>query len=77
MALNIKNPHVEELATEVSEITGETKTEAIRRALEERRQRLAFQVVPDHRSEELRSFLEREVWSVIRARATSRRLSTR
>ena len=77
MALNIKNPQVEDLAAEVSEITGETKTEAIRRSLEERRQRLAFHVVPDHRAEELRSFLEREVWSVIRARATSRRLATR
>jgi antitoxin VapB len=73
MALNIKNPQVEELAAEVAEIAGETKTEAIRRALEERRQRLAFQVVRADRGEELRGFLEREVWSVIRARAASRR----
>ncbi|HLF57211.1 MAG TPA: type II toxin-antitoxin system VapB family antitoxin [Thermoanaerobaculia bacterium] len=76
MALNIKNPQVEDLAAEVAEITGETKTEAIRRALEERRQRLAFHVVHDDRAEDLRSFLEREVWSVIRARS-SRRLATR
>ena len=77
MALNIKNPLVEELATEIAGITGESKTEAIRRALEERRQRLSFQVVRENRGEELRSFLEREVWSVIRARAASRRLATR
>ena len=77
MALNIKNPHVEDLATEIAELTGETKTEAIRRALEERKQRLAFQVVRENRGEELRSFLEREVWSAIRARATSRRTTTR
>jgi len=77
MALNIKNPEVEDLAAEVSKITGETKTEAIRRALEERRQRLAFHVVHQNRAEELRSFLEREVWSVIRARATRRRQPAR
>jgi antitoxin VapB len=76
MALNIKNPHVEELAAELAELTGESKTEAIRRALEERKQRLAFQVVHQDRSEDLRTFLEREVWSVIRARST-RRLATR
>jgi antitoxin VapB len=77
MALNIKNAEVENLAAEVSHITGETKTEAIRRALEERRQRLAFHVVHQNRAEELRSFLEREVWSVIRARAASRRQPAR
>ena len=77
MALNIKNSQVEDLATEIAGITGETKTEAIRRALEERRQRLSFQVVRESRGEELRSFLEREVWSVIRARAASRRLASR
>lgn len=74
MALNIKNPNVESLASEVSELTGESKTEAIRRALEERKQRLSFQVVRESRADELRSFLEREVWSVIRARSASRRL---
>lgn len=77
MALNIKNPQVEDLAAEVAEITGETKTEAIRRALEERRHRLSFQVVQENRGDELRSFLEREVWSVIRARSASRRLAER
>jgi antitoxin VapB len=77
MALNIKNVQVESLASEVSELTGETKTEAIRRALEERRNRLSFQVVHENRAEELRSFLEREVWSVIRARSASRRTSSR
>lgn len=74
MALNIKNANVESLASELSELTGETKTEAIRRALEERKQRLSFQVVRESRADELRSFLEREVWSVIRARSAGRRL---
>jgi antitoxin VapB len=39
MALNIKNPEVERLATEVALLARETKTEAIRRALEERKAR--------------------------------------
>jgi antitoxin VapB len=74
MALNIKNASVENLALELSQLTGESKTEAIRRALEERKQRLAFQVVRENRGDELRTFLEREVWSVIRARSATRRL---
>jgi len=77
MALNIKNSQVEDLAAEVAQLTGESKTEAIRRALEERRERLSFRVVHQNRAEELRSFLEREVWSVIRARANSRRMTSR
>ncbi|HSM12958.1 MAG TPA: type II toxin-antitoxin system VapB family antitoxin [Thermoanaerobaculia bacterium] len=77
MALNIKNSQVESLATEVAELAGETKTEAIRRALEERRQRLSFRIVHQNRADELRSFLEREVWSVIRARSAGRRNSER
>ena len=35
MALNIKNAEVERLAAEVARLTGESKTEAIRRALDE------------------------------------------
>ena len=40
MALNLKNAEVERLAAEVAGLTGESKTEAIRRALLERRRRL-------------------------------------
>ena len=40
MPLNIKNDEVERLAAEVARLTGESKTEAIRRALDERRRRL-------------------------------------
>ena len=35
MALNIKNPDVERLVAEVARLTGETKTQAIRRAMED------------------------------------------
>ena len=40
MALNIKNPEVEILAAEVARLAQETKTEAIRQALLERKARL-------------------------------------
>ena len=43
MSLNIKNKDVERLIKEVSLLTGESKTEAVRRSLEERRERLAYQ----------------------------------
>lgn len=62
MALNIKNSDVERLVDEVASIAGESKTEAVRKALEERRQRLAFQVAPRDRREEVMRYLEREVW---------------
>lgn len=63
MALNIKNPEVERLAAEVAQMTGESKTEAIRRALHERRRRLRLQVRDEIRRERISGFLEREVWS--------------
>ena len=65
MALNIKNPAVEGLAREVAELAGETKTEAIRRALEERKERLAFRVVRRDRHADLLRFLREEVWTLI------------
>lgn len=36
MALNIRNPETDRLATEVARMTGETKTEAVTRALQDR-----------------------------------------
>ncbi len=62
MALNIKNEEVERLAKEVSEMAHETKTEAIRKALEERKLRLRLHVVDTDRGERAFGFLEREVW---------------
>jgi antitoxin VapB len=75
MALNIKNEEVERLATEVARLTGESKTEAIRRALAERRQRLAYRVRPEDRETQALRFLEREVWPRIPADQLGRRLS--
>jgi len=36
MALNIRNPEAEQLAEELARVTGETKTEAVTRALRDR-----------------------------------------
>ena len=58
MALNIKNAEVERLAAEVARLTGESKTEAIRRALDERRRRLKGRPA-ERRRERVLQFLEK------------------
>ena len=40
LALNIRHPETEKLAAELARLTGETKTEAVRRALLDRLARL-------------------------------------
>lgn len=65
MALNIKNADVERLVDEVVRVTGESKTEAIRQALMERRARLRMRVSQEGRTARLRRFLEAEVWDRI------------
>ncbi len=75
MALNIKNHQVERLAAEVSELTGETKTEAIRKALEERRGRLAMRVLRKDRRADILRFLERDVWPLVPRGQAGRRLT--
>ncbi len=74
MALNLKNAHVERLAAEVAKLTGESKTEAIRRALEERHRRLKRPTVDERRARFLR-FLESKVWPSIPRKALGRRLT--
>ncbi len=49
MALNIKNSAVERLVEEVARLSGESKTEAVRRALEERKAKLVYRVACDPR----------------------------
>lgn len=75
MAVNIKNERVERLLDEVAALTGETKTEAIRRALEERRDRLARRAVEVNPAERLLRLLEREIWPTIPASVRGTRLS--
>ena len=67
MPLNIKNPEVERLAAELSDMTGESKTQAIRTALLERRRRLELRIAPAQRRAHLLRFLEDAIWSHIPA----------
>lgn len=61
MSLNLKNDEVVSLANEVALLAHETKTEAVRRSLEERRERL----LGHSRRQPLGQFLARNVWPLI------------
>jgi len=74
MALNIKNPEVVRLAGEVAELARETKTEAIRRALEERKERLRLRGGKSKR-EGLEEWLRTEIWSHIPPEVLGRTIS--
>ena len=74
MALNIKNASVERLAGELASLTGETKTEAIRKALEDRKRRLVATPVADRRAA-LLSFLKKRVWPAVPKKEKGRVLS--
>ena len=65
MPLNIKNREVERLVDEITAVTGESKTEAVRRALLDRRAGLRLRVTQEGRRQRVRRFLEREVWSAL------------
>ena len=67
MALTIKNPDVERLAEEVARLSGQNKTQAVRQALEERRDRLTLRPSSAARAVQRRRFLEREIWADIPA----------
>jgi antitoxin VapB len=75
MALNIKNPEVEKLASEIADITGESKTQAIRKALIEFKGRLGSHVIEEDRRTKLMRFLEQEVWTKIPGRALGKRVT--
>lgn len=86
MALNIKNTEVERLAAEVARITGETKTEAVRRALQERKNRLVLEnrkkvtlktSTKRDRISQIKDYLEREVWPNIPAEILGKKMTKR
>ncbi len=64
MALNIKDQETEKLAAEVAELTGDSKTGAVREALREKRDRLEFERggSKEKRRRDLRRFMETEIW---------------
>ena len=74
MALNLKNADVERLAAEVARLTGETKTEAIRKALEERRRRLKA-VAPAERRARVVRLLRDRIWPSIPKEELGRQLT--
>ena len=74
MALNIKHAEVERLAAEVARLTGESKTETIRRALDERRRRLKGRS-PEQRRARILAFLEKRVWATLPESERGRRLT--
>jgi antitoxin VapB len=73
MALNIKNTAVESLASEVAAMANESKTEAIRRALEERKLRLRVHRKPQT-LEQMMHFLQTEIWPHVPARVRGKRI---
>jgi antitoxin VapB len=72
VSLNVKSEEVVRLANEVALLAHETKTEAIRRALEERRERL---IGASARGQGLISFLEKQVWPFIPDEVRGRRMT--
>ena len=73
MALNIKNLEVERLAAELAVLTGESKTETIRKALEERSRRLTLTLKRRERGESFLRYLEEEIWPRVPASLLGRR----
>jgi antitoxin VapB len=74
MALTLKNSQVEELATEVAALAGESKTEAIRKSLLERRDRIQLQRGGE-RKRDLAKFLETHIWPKVPSHVLGRKLS--
>jgi antitoxin VapB len=63
MALNIKDKETEKLAAEVAEMSGATKTGAVREALRERRERLQLRAGGKSRGRlSMQEWLETEIW---------------
>jgi antitoxin VapB len=75
MALNIKNEEVERLVDEVVRLSGETKTEAVKRSLAERKARLMLRVADLDRRARLVRFLETEAWPHVPPDVVGTRLS--
>jgi antitoxin VapB len=75
MALNIKDAETEQLAAEVAALAGETKTRAVKIALQERKERLAAESDASRKLARLRWILESEIWPQIPESVRGRPLS--
>lgn len=58
MALNIRNPEAEKLATELARATGESKTEAVTKALRDRLNRVRLERTKRRLADELEEIAE-------------------
>ncbi len=66
MTWNIEDTETEKLAAEVAEMTGTTKTDAVREALREKKKRLEMRSEDkEERRQSLREYLETEIWPYI------------
>jgi antitoxin VapB len=65
MTLHIKDTETEKLAAEIAEMTGDTKTGAVRQALREKKKRLELQAAGPKGKRSLLQFFEEEVWPLI------------
>ncbi len=75
MGLNIKNAKVEALAAEVARLAGESKTEAIRKALETRKQRLTLGGDASARKRRVERLLREKIWPQVPARVRGKSVS--
>jgi antitoxin VapB len=75
MGLNIKDPETERLATEVAKMTGDTKTGAIRSALADRKERLAYRIGRRDKRKELLRILEEEIWPTVPRSVIGKKIS--
>lgn len=67
MALNIKDTETEKLAAEVAEMTGDTKTGAVREALREKKRQLEMveerkRLGQKGKPKSMQEWLEKEIW---------------
>jgi len=65
MAINIKNYDVEQLASEVAKLAGESKTEAIRKSLAARKEQLLLSGKAGASRTKLKEILETRFWPKI------------
>src|SRR5437879_12811085 len=72
VALNIKDRETERLAAEVAALAGESKTRAVKVALQERRARLAVRGGARDPHADFVRFLETEVWPEVPRKALGR-----
>jgi hypothetical protein len=76
VAIHIKSPAVVKLAAELASLTGDSKTEVIRKALEEKMIRLSINSARRARRAEMARILGREVCTLARAGVKRKVLST-